>query len=181
MVKTVAEERVVELPDVATASVQGRMVTVKGPLGEVKKDFSHARVQIEHLGKQIIVRSFWARKADIALVGTVTTHINNMVKGVTQGYTYKLKVVFSHFPVNIKVQPGRVLIENFIGERSPRMAKIVGNAKVTAKGDDIIVQGIDLESVSQTAANIEQITKIKNKDPRVFLDGIYVYEKLVGI
>lgn len=180
MVRSIVEERVIELPDGAIADVKGRMVTLKGPLGEIKKDFSHARVDIQHLDKQIIVRSLWARKADVALVGTVATHVKNLVRGVTKGYTYKLKIAFSHFPVNIKIQPGKVLIENFIGERSPRKAKIVGNVKVTAKGDDIIVQGIDLENVSQTAANIEQITKIKNKDPRVFLDGIYVYEKLEG-
>jgi len=104
-----------------------------------------------------------------------------MVKGVTKGFTYKLKKVYSHFPINVKVEPGKVLIENFIGERSPRIAKIVGNVKVIVKGDDIEVQGLNLEEVSQTAANIEQATKIKKKDPRVFLDGIYIYEKTEGM
>ena len=53
--------------------------------------------------------------------------------------------------------------------------------KVKVSGDDVIVQGINIEEVSQTAANIEQATKIKNRDPRRFLDGIYVYEKLEGL
>jgi len=74
-----------------------------------------------------------------------------------------------------------VLIENFTGERSSRKAKVMGDVKVLAKGDDVIVQGINLEDVSQTAANIQNATKIKNKDPRVFLDGIYVYERLEGM
>jgi large subunit ribosomal protein L6 len=71
-------------------------------------------------------------------------------------------------------------IENFIGERNPRKAKIMGDSKIIIKGDDIIVQGINLEDVSQTAANIQNATKIRNKDPRVFLDGIYVYEQHEG-
>jgi large subunit ribosomal protein L6 len=44
-----------------------------------------------------------------------------------------------------------------------------------------VVQGLNLEDVSQTAANIEQATKVKKKDPRVFLDGIYVYEQNEGM
>jgi large subunit ribosomal protein L6 len=57
----------------------------------------------------------------------------------------------------------------------------MGDTKVIVKGEDIIVQGINLEDVSQTAANIQNSTKIRSKDPRVFLDGIYVYEKHEGL
>jgi len=73
------------------------------------------------------------------------------------------------------------LIENFTGEKNPRRAKIIGDVKVKIQSEDIIVQGINLEEVSQTAANIEQATKVKKKDPRVFLDGIYIYERVEGI
>ncbi|MEM2500147.1 MAG: 50S ribosomal protein L6, partial [Candidatus Bathyarchaeia archaeon] len=93
----------------------------------------------------------------------------------------KLKIVYAHFPISVKVSGDKVLIENFMGERAPRIAKIVGNTKIIVKGDDVIVQGINLEEVSQTAANIEQATRIKERDPRRFLDGIYVYEKLEGL
>ncbi|HDD40325.1 MAG TPA: 50S ribosomal protein L6, partial [Nitrososphaeria archaeon] len=48
------------------------------------------------------------------------------------------------------------------------------------RGDDVIVKGIDKQAVGQTAANIEQATKIRRKDLRKFLDGIYIYEKKVG-
>ncbi|HDM44934.1 MAG TPA: 50S ribosomal protein L6, partial [Candidatus Bathyarchaeota archaeon] len=107
--------------------------------------------------------------------------INNMIKGVTEGFVYKMKIVFSHFPISVRVDGDQVLIENFTGEKSPRRAKIIGDTKVTVKGDDIIIEGIDINAVSQTAANIQQATKIKNKDPRVFLDGIYVYETSSGV
>ncbi|NIU39655.1 50S ribosomal protein L6, partial [Candidatus Bathyarchaeota archaeon] len=87
----------------------------------------------------------------------------------------------SHFPISVKVKEKTVVIENFTGERSPRIAKIMGDTKVTVKGEDVIVQGINIEDVSQTAANIQNATKIKKKDPRVFLDGIYVYERHEGM
>ncbi len=71
--------------------------------------------------------------------------------------------------------------ENFTGEKTARVARIVGDAKVKASGDEVIIQGISLQDVSQTAANIEQSTKIKDKDQRVFLDGIYVFEQKEGM
>ena len=104
-----------------------------------------------------------------------------MITGVTKGYQYKLKIVFSHFPISVKLQDKSVLIENFTGERRPRRIKLIGNVKVKIEPDDIIVEGTNLEEVSQTAANIEQATRVRNKDPRVFLDGIYVYERNEGM
>jgi large subunit ribosomal protein L6 len=104
-----------------------------------------------------------------------------MITGVRKGFTCKLKIVFSHFPISVKVKDKTVLIENFTGERNPRKAKIVGDVQIKVQSEDIIIQGINLEDVSQTAANIEQATKVKRKDPRVFLDGIYVYERIEGM
>ncbi|MEM3736770.1 MAG: 50S ribosomal protein L6 [Candidatus Bathyarchaeia archaeon] len=180
MVRADVEERFTAIPQGVDVALEGKSLRVKGPLGEITRDFSHAPVEIVAADGGVYVRSYWARKTERALVGTVAAHVKNMINGVTKGYTYKLKVVFSHFPVTIKVNPGKVLIENFIGEKSPRTARIIGNAKVTVKGDDVIVQGVNLEEVSQTAANIERATKIKKKDPRVFLDGIYIYERGEG-
>ncbi len=171
----------VEVPDGVEVQVEGRVVTVKGEKGTLTRDFSKAPVTIELDGKTVRVRANWPRKREAALVGTVGSHIQKMIVGVTKGFTYKLKIVFSHFPISVKVKENTVLIENFTGERSPRKAKTMGNVKVLAKGDDVVVQGINLEDVSQTAANIQSATKVKKKDPRVFLDGIYVYERLEGM
>ncbi len=154
---------------------------MKGKKGPLTRDFSHAPISIQLNGNTIRVRADWPRKREASLVGTISSHIQNMITGTTKGFTYKLKTVFSHFPISVKVEGGKVLIENFTGERSPRVAEIVGNTKVKVKGDDIIVQGTNLEDISQTAANIQQATKIKRKDPRVFLDGVYVYERLEGV
>lgn len=123
----------------------------------------------------------WPRKKEASLVGTIYSHIKNMITGVQKGFTYKIKIVFSHFPITVKVKDKAVLIENFGGERNPRKAKIVGNTKVKVQSEDVILQDINLEDVSQTAANIEQATKVKRKDPRIFLDGLFVYERSEGM
>jgi large subunit ribosomal protein L6 len=171
----------VEIPEGVEGTLEGRTITIKGEKGELTRDFSHAPIRIQMEGKTVTVQASWPRKKEAALVGTVRSHIQNMIKGVTQGFTYKLKIVFSNFPITVELKGNLLTIKNFTGERNPRKAKIMGNTKIKIKGDDIIVQGINLEDVSQTAANIQNATKIKSKDPRVFLDGIYVYEKLEGI
>ncbi len=111
------------------------------------------------------------------MIGTTRAHINNMITGVTEGFTYHMKIVFAHFPMNVKVNGNKVNIDNFLGERHPRTAKIVGSAKVNVKGDEVTVTGINKEDVGQTVANLEQATKIKGRDPRVFQDGIYLIDK----
>jgi len=173
--------RSVEIPEGAEVKVEGRTLTVKGEKGTLTRDFSYAPISILIEGNVVKVQTSWPRKKEASLVGTVSSHIKNMITGVTKGFTYKLKIVFSHFPISVKVREKTVAIENFTGERSPRVAKIMGEAKVLVKGEDVIVQGINIEDVSQTAANIESATKVKIKDPRVFLDGIYVYERHEGM
>lgn len=179
--RTIAVERLVEVPEGIDVKIDGRVVTISGEKGTLTKDFSHAPLSIQREGKSIKVQTAWPRKKEAAIVGSVSSHIQNMITGVTKGFTYKLKIVFSHFPISVKVDGKKVLVENFTGERSARIAKIVGDAKVSVQSDDVLVQGTDLQEVSQTAANVEQATKLKIKDPRVFLDGIYVYERLEGM
>ena len=171
----------IEIPEGVKVKIEGMVVTVNGEKGELIRDFSHAPVYIHFEGKTVTVQANWPRKREAALVGTVCSHIKNMITGVKKGFAYKLKVVFSHFPISVKVGEKTVAIENFTGERSPRTAKIMGDTQVMVKDEDVIVQGTNIEDVSQTAANIQNATKIKRKDPRVFLDGIYVYERHEGI
>ncbi|UCE16247.1 MAG: 50S ribosomal protein L6 [Candidatus Bathyarchaeota archaeon] len=179
--RTVETVKSVEIPEGVEVKVEGRIVTVTGEKGTVTRDFSHAPLFISKEGNVVKVQVGWPRKKEASLVGTVSSHIENMITGVTKGFTYKLKIVFSHFPISVKVKEKTVTIGNYVGERSLRVTRIMGEVKVVVKGDDVIVQGISLEDVSQTAANIERATKVKRKDPRVFLDGIYVYEQHEGM
>ena len=172
-------ERTVSIPDQVSVQVEGRTVKVKGPLGSLQEDLSHLPVSIIVNDNKVRLETTWPRKREIGMLGTAAAHVRNMLKGVTQGYRYELRTVYAHFPVTVKVdEKAKVLkIENFTGEKTPRYAKIVEGVKVDVKGEDISVEGIDLKSVSQTAANIQDSTKIKKKDLRVFLDGIYVSGK----
>ena len=125
------------------------------------------------------MKTYNPRKFHKAYIGTIASHIKNMIKGVTEGFRKEMIIVFAHFPIKVEVDEEKrvVVISNFLGERKPRFAKIVGNTKVRVEGDRIYIEGISKEDVGQTAANIRQATKIKRKDPRVFMDGIYVLEE----
>jgi large subunit ribosomal protein L6 len=173
--------RTIEIPESVVIDIEGRKVSVRGSKATLVRDFSHANVSLETDGKNVRVFAQWPRKKEAALVGTIESHIKNMITGVTKGFTYKLKIVFSHFPITVKVQDRSVMVENFTGERRARKVKILGDVKVTVETEDLIVQGTSIEDVSQTAANIERMTRVTNKDPRVFLDGIYVYERNEGM
>jgi large subunit ribosomal protein L6 len=173
--------RTIQIPDGVELALEGRKITVKGAKGTVARDFSFAPLLMKKEDKTIRVWAEFPRKKESSMVGTISSHIQNMIIGVRSGFTYRTKIVFSHFPISVKLKEKTVLIENFTGERNPRKARIIGNAQVKIQPEDLIIQGTNLEDVSQTAANIEQATKVKRKDPRIFLDGIYVYERSEGM
>ena len=174
------QQRAVAMPEGVVASLKGRTLSVKGKLGEAKKIFDKVNVNIAVEGNRVVFTPFSTKKKDNVIINTVSSIFNNMVTGVTKGFTYRVKVVYAHFPITVKTKGRQVLVENFVGERSPRVAEIVGDTKVTVEGDDVIVKGVSLEDVGQTAANIELATKIRRKDQRVFLDGLYIYHKEAG-
>lgn len=177
MARAVKLREEIRVPEGVSVEIEGKRVRVRGPKGVVERDFSYAKgVTIGKDGGAVVLEAYFADRKLKAQFYSIVSHIKNMIDGVTRGYRYKLKIVYSHFPVTIRVEGDRVLIENFIGERAPRVAKIVGNVKVTVGKTDVVVEGCDLEAVSQTAANIEQATKIREFDRRVFVDGIYIYE-----
>jgi large subunit ribosomal protein L6 len=166
-----------DLPSGVTASFENGELTINGPLGKVSQDFSKIPVGIKIGGTKVEISTPGSRRTDNAVLNTARSLIRNALDGVRYGYEYKLKVIFAHFPVSVKVQGDRVLVDNFYGERSPRVAEIVGDTKVQVQGEDIIVTGVSMKDVGQTAANLEQATTVKRKDQRVFLDGVYVYER----
>jgi large subunit ribosomal protein L6 len=174
------QRQVVELPPGVTATLAGRTLSVKGKLGEAKKHFDKVDVNLSVEGNRVSISPFSLKKKDNVIVNTVVSLVNNMITGVSKGYTYRLKVVYAHFPITVKTKGDEVHVENFVGERSPRIAKIVGTCKVAIEGDDVIVKGVSVEEVGQTAANVELATKIRRKDQRIFLDGVYIYQKGEG-
>jgi len=170
--------KIIEIPEGVKINYTANSgeLSITGPLGSLTRRFINPKITINNKNKNIIVSCSRPRKKDNALLGTWAAHITNMVTGVTAGFEYKMKIVYSHFPIKTHVKDAELIIENFLGEKQPRKAKIVGDTKVKVSGDQIILNGIDLTKTGQSMANIERATKIKNYDPRVFQDGIYLVE-----
>lgn len=170
-VKELKEE--IQLPENVEAQLKDSHLTIKGEKGELTRVFSNPTIHMSHKDKVISIRCSVPRRKQKALVGTFAAHINNMIKGVTKGFEYHMKTVFSHFPIKLSVENNRFVIQNFLGERAPRYALIIEGVQVEVKGEDVIVTGIDKEKVGQTVANIERATAVKRRDIRVFQDGVY--------
>lgn len=170
----------IEIPRGITVTVNGMKVKVKGSKGEIEKDFSHITgITIAVQDNKIILETTFADRKRKAQFYSLIAHIKNMFTGVTKGYRYYLKIIYTHFPVTVKVANNEVQIQNLIGEKNIRKARIMPGVKVSVKGEDVVVEGSDVEMVGQTAANIEAATKITGYDRRVFADGIYIYKKEV--
>ena len=169
------------IPENVKVIKEKNIIIVEGKNGKISKDFTKIPITLSFENNKIIIYPPGQRRKDLALINTVKSIISSMIKGVETGFTYKLKIIFSHFPISVKVKDKKVIVENYFGERSMRISKIVGLTQVVVAGEDVIVKGPSLEDVSQTATNIESSTKIKNKDQRVFLDGVYLYAKEDGM
>lgn len=165
------------IPEGVQVTLSGRTVTVKGPKGQLVRTFPPTRAQISVEGNHLLVHCDLPRRAEKASVGSIASHLRNMIRGVQQPWEYKLKAVFAHFPIKTQVKGSDFVIENFLGERAPRKARILEGVKVDPKAEFVTVSGVDLEKVSQTAANIERATLVRRRDTRVFQDGIYIIEK----
>lgn len=179
MVKLDRIEHSVTIPEGVTANVsEDGVVTITGPKGSLNRSFQSDVVNLLEDGNGLIVRVDLPRRKQRALAGTWNAHLNNMVKGVTDGFTYNLKAFYSHFPMTMAVKGDTFTVNNYFGERVPRTAKILNNVDVKVSNKtEITVTGIDKEAVGQTAANIERCTTVKNRDRRVFQDGIYLLNK----
>ncbi|OGS47202.1 MAG: 50S ribosomal protein L6 [Euryarchaeota archaeon RBG_16_67_27] len=170
------DERI-KIPDGVQARIEGGSIVVAAKGHRLQRALGHPRVSVSVEGGEVRVRSEFPTKREKALVGTFAAHVRNMIRGVTEGFRYEMKIVYSHFPLKASVKGTEFLIENFLGEKHPRRAPILGATKVEVNGDVVVLEGPDVEAVSQTAANIEQATRIRGFDPRIFQDGIYITKK----
>ena len=173
------EERV-KIPDGVRIALEGELIRVSGGNGTLARRLWHPRVRLAVVGGEVLISCRLPKRQEKAIAGTYAAHIRNMIHGVTDGWRYRMRIVYSHFPMKASVKGKEFVIENFLGERHPRKASIVSDTQVRVEGDQVVLEGPDLEAVSQTAANIEQATKIKGFDPRVFQDGIYITAKGEG-
>lgn len=173
-----AIERMIEIPEGVTAQLEGTLLVVTGPKGELSRTMRYPKVEVRCVGQSFMASTVSDRKKIMAMCGTFVAHAGNMCKGVTDGFEYRMKVVYSHFPIQLKLSGNRLEIINFLGEKQSRSARIDEGVFVTLGNDEIILNGIDKEAVGTTAARIERATRVRKRDPRVFQDGIYIVEKV---
>lgn len=166
----------IKLPAGVTARLDGKKLIVKGKAGEVGRLLELDRIELS-LKNGITLSLEMPKKREMAEFNTLASELRNAIEGAAKAFEYRLKVVYAHFPIKVQVKGSEVIIENFLGERYPRKARVMGKAKVSISGDQITVSSVDVEEAGQTAANIEKATRIKNYDRRVFQDGIYIVEK----
>lgn len=161
----------------ANATFSDKVLVVKGAKGELKRVVSGSNIQIEITPDAIVVKASNATKRDKMHIGTLVAHIRNMVTGVVDGFTYKLKVCASHFPMTVTLEKDVLVVKNFLGESVPRRVRIKPNASVNVSGSDITIESVDKELAGQVAADIEQLMRRPGFDRRIFQDGIYIVAK----
>ncbi|KUG20398.1 MAG: 50S ribosomal protein L6 [Methanomicrobiaceae archaeon] len=171
-------EKIVSIPDGVDATLEGTLLRVSGPLGTLERDLRFPQISVTMSDDGIVIATDSEKKKIQAMCGTLESHARNMTKGVTSGFEYHMKVVYSHFPIQLKVSGDRLDVVNFLGEKQPRYAKILDGVSIRVGNDEVTVTGIDKEKVGNTAANIEHATRITKRDPRVFQDGIYIVERV---
>jgi len=169
--------RQIEIPPGVNARLEGSVLTVSGPKGTLVRDMRFPQIDVRIADGEVIVSTASDKRRFLAMSGTLEAHVKGMFRGVVEGYEYRMKVVYSHFPIQLKLQGNRLEIGNFLGEKQPRTAKIIEGVTVKIGNDEVTLTGIDKEKVGNTAANIEHATKITKRDPRVFQDGIYITER----
>jgi large subunit ribosomal protein L6 len=173
-----AATRKVKIPEGVTVRIEGNLVKVQGPKGMLMRDMYYPNVSLAIADGEMTISTESGRKKILAICGTYAAHLQNMCAGVTKGYQYRMKVVYSHFPIQLKIAGDRIEVGNFLGEKRSRFARIEKDVKVALGADEVTITGIDKESVGKTAANIEHATRIRERDPRVFQDGVYTVERV---
>ena len=149
----------------------------------VPMDFAEAAVNAKSFllfskeGDTLTITGKKSTKREKKLIGTFVAHIKNMIQGVQSPFVYKLKICSSHFPMSVSVSNNELVVKNFLGEKNPRISKFNPSVSVKIEGSEIIVESPDKELAGQVAARFEQLTRITNRDKRVFQDGIFIIQK----
>jgi len=167
----------VDVPESIVVSIQGNNISVKKGDLELTREFPLRLLSIKSQGNNVDVESFTDTAKSKAMVGTFRAHINNMIKGVTEPFVYKLKICSAHFPMTVKQSGNIITVSNFLGEKKPKKVKLIDGVKVKVDGDIITVSAANKESAGTVSSRLEQSTRLNNKDRRIFQDGIFMINK----
>jgi large subunit ribosomal protein L6 len=173
--KEIVEE--LEVPEGVEIKVDEGIATAKGAKGECKKKLLDPKVAITVKEGKVVFSAKKATRREKTRVWTYISHVKNLMKGAAEGHVYRLKVCSGHFPMNVSVSGNEFVVKNFLGEKQPRTLKVREGVGIKVEGEIINVESCDKELAGQTAADIENLTRITNRDLRIFQDGIYITEK----
>lgn len=146
-------KRIINIPKGTEVSFSGREMIIKGPLGEIKRDFK-PQIGINISDDEITLKPVKTNKENVSLWGTYSSHISNMIDGVNKVFEKKLIVEGVGFKSEIS---GEEIILN-LGFSHPIKMDIPKDLKVTVEKNVICISGINKESVGQFAAKI-RLTK----------------------
>ena len=167
----------VDIPEGVKVAVHDGSVGITGPLGSnsrrINDKFLTVKVGDKGIAIESIKRNNKLAKRAVNTERAFATELQNDINGVRKYYEINMKIVFAHFPISMEIKNGEVRINNMIGERAPRISKIIGTTKVEVKGQDMRLYGTSRDDVNQTAANLRKTVKIRDKDGRTFQDGVY--------
>jgi large subunit ribosomal protein L6 len=170
-------EKKVDIPEGVTATLEGRIIKVKAGSNEVSRSWKNPKIACAIDGDSLSVTAAPATSREKKDIFTLAAHVRNMIRGVTEGHEYELKICSGHFPMNVSVSNGVISVKNFLGEKVPRTYKIKAGADVKVDGTSIKITSPDKETAGDVAASIERLTRITNRDRRIFQDGIYIIMK----
>ncbi len=170
-------KEIISIPEDVEVKIENNVIYAKGPKGEMTRKLVYPGVNISVENKNVVISCKEVTKREKAILGTFKAHVKNILLGVKEGYVYKLKICSSHFPMNVSISNGELIVKNFFGEKVPRKLKLKEGATVKVDGDIITVESVNKEIAGQVAADIEKLTRRTKYDRRIFQDGIYIIEK----
>jgi len=138
------------VPAGVTVSKEGTVLTVKGPKGELTRDFDKTVISVEIVDEGIQVAIAEDTKFAKALVGTYASHVVNMIEGVTNGYSKKLIVEGVGFRSEVKGSD----LHMSLGFSHPVVMPLPEGITATAEKNVITITGINKEATHQFASQI---------------------------
>ncbi|MBS3081473.1 50S ribosomal protein L6 [Candidatus Pacearchaeota archaeon] len=167
----------VVIPDGMSCNLSDNVLQCSKGNIQISKFFKVPNLVFVVSEKEILVKCVKANKKNRASVNSCSTHISNMFKGIDKNFVYELEICNVHFPMTVKLENNKLVINNFLGEKVNRSANILSGVEVKIKDNKIEVSSAEIESAGQTAANIEKASKVTGKDRRIFQDGIFITKK----
>ncbi len=145
----------INLPQGVTATVEGQTVTVNGPKGTLNMT-AHESMTVKLDDEALHVARASDSKQDRTLHGTARSLLVNLVQGVSEGFTKKLKMVGVGYRAQLK---GNTLVINAGYSQPVEMTIPEGITVEVVKNTQIVVSGIDKQRVGEFAANVRAVRK----------------------